>query len=213
MRVATGGLEEEEGTTSESEDDGEDVLYSCPLGYLDIMLGGKKKRVKALVNSGSQINILPESVAEELGLTGLVSVRSGVRGIGGQRTKLVGIEEAIEVVVGTRVQGVAHFWIAKESKCPILLGRPFLMDFRAGMEFGKSVGERLTLRDERGIWTRFTICQPDEGDWERELDLGEKRTTVVQAQLARLQREDQGGDVEGAPDYVEEVSGEDKSFL
>jgi hypothetical protein len=126
---------------------------------------------------------------------------------------LIGIGEAIEVVVGTRVQGVAHFWIAKDSKCPILLGRPFLMDFRAGMEFGKAVGERLTLKDERGIWTRFTICQPDEGDWERELDLGEKRTTVVQAHLSQLQREAQQDDSGKVPDYIEELSGEEKSFL
>jgi hypothetical protein len=212
LRAATGGLEAD-GSSSEAESDVEDVLYSCPLGYLEIMLGGKKKRVKALVDSGSQINILPESVAAELGLTGVVSIKSGVRGIGGQRTELVGIGEAVEVVVGTRVQGFAHFWIAKESKCPILLGRPFLMDFRAGMEFGKAIGERLTLRDERGIWTRFTICQPDEGDWERELDLGEKRTTMVEMNLAYLHQEAQGGDTGTIPSYVEEVSGDEKSFL
>jgi hypothetical protein len=87
------------------------------------------------------------------------------------------------------------------------------MDFRAGMEFGKAIGERLTLRDERGIWTRFTICQPDEGDWERELDLGEKRTTMVEMNLAYLHQEAQGGDTGTIPSYVEEVSGDEKSFL
>jgi hypothetical protein len=213
MRAAAGGLEEEE-SEEDSESDDEDVLYSCPLGYLDIKLGEKGKRVKALVDSGSQINILPETVALELGLVSMIPVKSGVRGIGGQRTELVGIGEAVEVGVGTKVQGLAHFWIAKEDKCPILLGRPFLMDFRAGLEFGKAIGERLTLRDERGIWTRYTICQPEDGAWERELDFGEKRTTAVWKDGEGSSR---GMSVEEdsyeAPNYVEEASGIEKHFL
>ena len=138
----------------------------------------------------------------------MIPVKSGVRGIGGQRTELVGIGEAVEVGVGTKVQGTAHFWIAKEDKCPILLGRPFLMDFRAGLEFGKAIGERLTLRDERGIWTRYTICQPEDGAWERELDFGEKRTTVVWKDRDRSSKgEGVEEDSYEAPNYVEEASG------
>ena len=78
------------------------------------------------------------------------------------------------------------------------------MDFNASMLFGQGIGEQLTLRDRRGIYTRFTICAADNGRWERELKFQRTCHMVLAAG-----GQDEKGSTDGAPVF-KEVEGMDE---
>ena len=94
LKVSSGTLIEDSGGTDPSSDTN---LYSCPLGFLPCCLGDSTKTVSLLVDLGSQLNLILDSMACKLKLSPRVSFNSAVYGIGNQSCELVGIAEDIPV--------------------------------------------------------------------------------------------------------------------
>ncbi|OAV86343.1 hypothetical protein PTTG_29956 [Puccinia triticina 1-1 BBBD Race 1] len=78
-------------------------LYSCPLGYLACLIGGGENAASPLIDSGSQLNIISDTMANRFNLTPRVNFSSAVYGINNQACELIGVAEDVPVRVGERI--------------------------------------------------------------------------------------------------------------
>ncbi|EHS64016.1 uncharacterized protein PGTG_22014 [Puccinia graminis f. sp. tritici CRL 75-36-700-3] len=79
------------GIDQEAEDDDspneEPSHYACPLGYIDVSINGKP--FQALLDNGSQVNLLPRDLAARMGL--IITQRAmNLKGIGGHKNEILG---------------------------------------------------------------------------------------------------------------------------
>ncbi|OAV87915.1 hypothetical protein PTTG_09773 [Puccinia triticina 1-1 BBBD Race 1] len=153
-------------------------LYSCPLGYLNCSVGEGEAISSPLVDSGSQLNLISDSLALKLNLTPRVNFSSAVYGINNQACELIGIAEDVPIRIGRSIVGTCHFWITRADG-PFILGRPFLMDFRAALMFSPTSGERIILPDSNGRNIEVTLCPVDKGRWEREFPAHGRKGVLV----------------------------------
>lgn len=131
----TGEMEEEEDQTEENPSH-----YACPLGYISISINGKQ--IQALLDNGSQVNLLPRELAFKMGL--MIKERPmNLRGIGGHKSEIVGIAEYVPVKVGHITKEV-HFWVSSATVQPIL-GKPWLIDVSATIKFTDTGTESLSI--------------------------------------------------------------------
>ena len=93
------------------------------------------------------VNIMPEGLAHQLGLV-LTSKSMKLKGIGGHLTDIPGIAEDVEVTIG-KVTRTVHFWIAK-GPVQLIIGKPFLMDVSANIQYNGARGESLSITDSIG---------------------------------------------------------------
>ncbi|KNF05808.1 hypothetical protein PSTG_01205 [Puccinia striiformis f. sp. tritici PST-78] len=70
-------------------------LYSCPLGYLSCFIGDEGNAAQPLIDSGSQLNIISDSVANAFNISPRVNFSSAVYGINNQACELVGVAEDV----------------------------------------------------------------------------------------------------------------------
>ncbi|OAV85441.1 hypothetical protein PTTG_10725, partial [Puccinia triticina 1-1 BBBD Race 1] len=170
VEVGSEDLKVNSGTLAEGIDpDGEfdPILYSCPLGYLNCGVGEGDAILSPLVDSGSQLNLISDTMAAKLNLTPRVNFSSAVYGINNQACELIGVAEEVPIRIGRSIVGSCHFWITRADG-PFILGRPFLMDFKATLTFSLTAGEKLILPDPSGRNIEVTLCPVDKGRWERE---------------------------------------------
>ncbi|MBW0535317.1 hypothetical protein O181_075032 [Austropuccinia psidii MF-1] len=80
------------------------IHYACPLGFMEIFIGKEEYPIKALVDTGAELNIIPEEIAIKASLT----TRNLNMNLRGEETQI-------------------HFFIAKGS-VHTLLERPFFAD-------------------------------------------------------------------------------------
>ncbi|OAV86695.1 hypothetical protein PTTG_29771, partial [Puccinia triticina 1-1 BBBD Race 1] len=146
LKVHSGTLAEGQ-EFSEAEQD--PSLYSCPLGYLTCLVGTGEHTASPLIDSGSQLNIISDSMANRFNLTPRVNFSSAVYGINNQACELIGVAEDVPIRVGKSIVGTCHFWITRQES-PFILGRPFLIDFKATLLFSPTAGERIILPDSEG---------------------------------------------------------------
>ncbi|OAV86302.1 hypothetical protein PTTG_05009 [Puccinia triticina 1-1 BBBD Race 1] len=142
-------------------------LYSCPLGYLACLVGSEESSASPLIDSGSQLNIISDSMANKFNLTPRVNFSSAVYGINNQACELIGVAEDVPIRVGRSIVGTCHFWITRADG-PFILGRPFLIDFEATLLFSPTAGERIILPDSEGRNIEVSLCPVEKGRWERE---------------------------------------------
>ncbi|KAA1132328.1 hypothetical protein PGTUg99_008662 [Puccinia graminis f. sp. tritici] len=142
-------------------------LYSCPLGYLPCLIGDEESSASPLVDSGSQLNLISDALANKFNISPRVNFSSAVYGIGNQACELVGVAEDVPIRVGQNIVGTCHFWITRLDG-PLILGRPFLIDFDATLLFSAQVGERILLPDASGRKIEVSLCPVDSSQWQRE---------------------------------------------
>ncbi|EFP92889.2 uncharacterized protein PGTG_18807 [Puccinia graminis f. sp. tritici CRL 75-36-700-3] len=65
--------------------------YSCPLGYIKHSINGANS--KALLDTGLMVNLMPEHMAQNLGLV-IAKKPMNLKGIGGHQTGIIGITES-----------------------------------------------------------------------------------------------------------------------
>jgi hypothetical protein len=100
-----------------------DNFAMVPSPWIRVRLGGKLKWERALIDEGSECNIMPLSVIAQLGLPFRGGVHLGMRSVGG-RTEFHGICDRIEV----NVYGIVcemDFLVCPTAGCPLILGRPW----------------------------------------------------------------------------------------
>lgn len=150
----------------ESEDEEEQdsaTHYSCPLGYVRLTINGQNH--EALLDTGSMVNIMPEELAHQLGLV-ITQRPMNLKGIGGHHTKITGIAEGVEVLIG-KVTKPVHFWVA-QGGVKFIIGKPFLLDFAATIQYNGPKEESLSIRD-KGKTYLVPIILPNHHKWETSL--------------------------------------------
>ncbi|MBW0555869.1 hypothetical protein O181_095584 [Austropuccinia psidii MF-1] len=74
--------------------------YSCPLRFMQVWVGEEGHEIMALVDTGSELNIIPADLAIKAGLT-TRCLNMYSRGIGGHCTLIVGLAEFTPITLAT----------------------------------------------------------------------------------------------------------------
>ncbi|KAA1065169.1 hypothetical protein PGTUg99_016022 [Puccinia graminis f. sp. tritici] len=138
------------------------LTYACPLGFIEVWIAGQK--VRALVDTGAEMNIMPETLAIQLKLPAR-EISMNIMGIGGHSTPIVGLAEGVHLCIDEEEQKGANFFIA-QGKVYTVLGRPFLADHKVRLELSKSRGEILSYELWDGGRLCIPICSPKIPGWE-----------------------------------------------
>ncbi|KAI7960512.1 hypothetical protein MJO29_005580 [Puccinia striiformis f. sp. tritici] len=161
-------------------------LYSCPLGYLPCLVGEEENEAAPLIDSGSQLNIILDALANKLNITPRVNFSSAVYGINNQACELIGVAEDVPIKVGKNISGTCHFWITQLDS-PLILGRPFLIDFDATLLYSAQGGERIVLPDLMGRNIEVCLCTQDSGWWERQFPAQGRKAVLTH--MGRIREE------------------------
>ncbi|EHS63341.1 uncharacterized protein PGTG_22790 [Puccinia graminis f. sp. tritici CRL 75-36-700-3] len=164
-------------TTVEEEDTSDPCYYSCALGYVTAEVGGAK--VDFMVDSGSMVNVIPRTVAEDLDLE-LVQVDIPMKGVGGARCDLNGVAENCYIGIG-RFAGPAHLFVSPKAQ-DCILGRPFLFDYGCTLEYHET-GETLSFQGTKGRRVSVPLARIGQGrGWDNRKDLSTNTIKPVQKQ-------------------------------
>ncbi|MBW0535582.1 hypothetical protein O181_075297 [Austropuccinia psidii MF-1] len=112
--------------------------YACPLGFMEVFVGGEEYPTMALVDTGSEVNIIPEQIPIKASLKSR-KLNMNLRGIGGHTTSLVGLSEFTTITMITGEEKEIHLFITKGAVHTIL-GGPFLVDNNVKLEFPHKQG-------------------------------------------------------------------------
>ncbi|MBW0507099.1 hypothetical protein O181_046814 [Austropuccinia psidii MF-1] len=63
---------------------------ACPLGFMEIFIENQEHPIKALVDTGEELKIIPEEIDFKASLTKR-SINMNLRGIGGHTTSIVAL--------------------------------------------------------------------------------------------------------------------------
>jgi hypothetical protein len=138
------------------------LTYACPLGFVDVTIN--RRKVKALVDSGSELNIMPEDQAIKLQLP-TKEVHMRITGIGVHTSPVVGLAEEVPLHIDTQNNKNANFFIAR-GKVHTVLGRPFLADHKVHVELSQDHGEILSYEVWDGARLCIPICAPRIPGWQ-----------------------------------------------
>ncbi|MBW0563615.1 hypothetical protein O181_103330 [Austropuccinia psidii MF-1] len=140
------------------------IHYACPLGFMEIFIGKEEYPIRALVDTGAELNIIPEEIAIKASLT-TRNLNMNLRGIGGHTTSLVALSEFTPIILASGEETQIHFFIAKGSVHTVL-GRPFLADNNIRLEFSHKQGEILSYQEPDGRRLCMPICKPQALGWQ-----------------------------------------------
>ena len=145
--------------------------YACPLGYVAVTINGKQ--IQALLDNGSQVNLLPRDLAGKMGLI-ITQKPMKLRGIGGHKSDILGIAENVPVKVGNITKEV-HFWVSSAAVQPIL-GKPWLIDVSASIQFKDSGVESLSIK-KNGQTYLVPILNPSNQKYETTFPINSATTS------------------------------------
>ncbi|MBW0561628.1 hypothetical protein O181_101343 [Austropuccinia psidii MF-1] len=137
--------------------------YACPLGFMQVYLGEEGHEIMALVDTGSELNIIPEDSAIKAGLT-TRCLNMNLRGIGGHCTSIVGLAEFTPITLVTGEERNIHLFVARGAVHTVL-GRPFLADNNIRLDFSQQKGEIFSYIEPDGRRLCLPICLPQKVGW------------------------------------------------
>ncbi|MBW0566478.1 hypothetical protein O181_106193 [Austropuccinia psidii MF-1] len=130
--------------------------YSCPLGFVQVHVGEEGYGMMDLVDTGSELNIIPEDIAVKAGITKRF-LNMNLRAIGGHCTSIVGLAEFTQIAMGTGEERNIHLFVARGAMNK-LLGRSLLSDNNIRLEFSKQKGEIFSYIEPDGRRLSLPIC-------------------------------------------------------
>ncbi|MBW0524679.1 hypothetical protein O181_064394 [Austropuccinia psidii MF-1] len=107
--------------------------YACPTGFMQVYLGEEGHEIMELVDTGSELNIIPEDSEIKAGIT-TRCLNINLRGISGYCTSIVGLAEFTPITLATGEERNLHLFVAR-GEVKTVLGRPFLADNIIRSEF------------------------------------------------------------------------------
>ncbi|MBW0500443.1 hypothetical protein O181_040158 [Austropuccinia psidii MF-1] len=165
--------------------------YACPLGFMEIFIGKEEYPIKALVDTGAELNIIPGEIAIKASLT-TRNLNMNLRGIGGHTTSLVELSNFTAIILASGEETQIHFFIAKGSVHTVL-GRPFLAENNIRLEFSHKQGEILSYQEPDGRKLCMPICKPQALGWHtgphRGMDLCNMKKLVRNTPGKKFQKE------------------------
>ncbi|MBW0534365.1 hypothetical protein O181_074080 [Austropuccinia psidii MF-1] len=150
--------------------------YACPLGFMQVYLGEEGHEIMALVDTGSELNIIPEDSAIKAGLTTRF-LNMNLRGIGGHCTSIVGLAEFTPITLVTGEERNIHLFVARGAVHTVL-GRPFLADNNIRLDFSQQKGEIFSYIEPDGRRLCLPICSPQKVGWREEPPAGMETCAV-----------------------------------
>ncbi|MBW0509224.1 hypothetical protein O181_048939 [Austropuccinia psidii MF-1] len=150
--------------------------YACPLGFMQVYLGEEGHEIMALVDTGSELNIIPEDSAIKEGLT-IRCLNMHLRGIGGHCTSTVGLAEFTPITLVTGEERNMHLFVAREAVHTVL-GRPFLADNNVRLDFSQQKGEIFSYIEPDGRGLFLPICSPQKVGWRESPPAGMETVAV-----------------------------------
>ncbi|MBW0538000.1 hypothetical protein O181_077715 [Austropuccinia psidii MF-1] len=100
--------------------------FSFPLGMMEILIGQNEYTAKDLVDTGAELNIIPENESIIAGLA-MRNLDMKLRGIGGHSTEIVGLVENKPIILPSGDERRICFFVAR-GEVNTVYGRPFLAD-------------------------------------------------------------------------------------
>ncbi|MBW0490481.1 hypothetical protein O181_030196 [Austropuccinia psidii MF-1] len=107
--------------------------YAFPLGFMELFIVREEYPIMAFVDTGSEINIIPEEIAIKASLTSR-KLNMNLRGVGGHTKSFVGLSEFTKITIKTGEEKEINLFISKGA-IHTILGRPFLADNNFKLEF------------------------------------------------------------------------------
>ncbi|MBW0484734.1 hypothetical protein O181_024449 [Austropuccinia psidii MF-1] len=74
------------------------IHYACPLGFMEIFIWKEEYPIKALVDTGAELNIIPEETSIKASLTER-NLNIKLKGIGDHTTSLVALSEFTPIIL------------------------------------------------------------------------------------------------------------------
>ncbi|MBW0562415.1 hypothetical protein O181_102130 [Austropuccinia psidii MF-1] len=128
------------------------IHYAFPLGFMEIFIGNKEYPIGELVDTGEEINIIPEEIEIKSSLT-TRKINMNLRGIRGHTNSLVELSEFTPIILAAGEETQIYFFIEKGSFHKVL-ERPFLEDNNIRLKFLPKKREILRYQepDERRLY-------------------------------------------------------------
>ncbi|MBW0548790.1 hypothetical protein O181_088505 [Austropuccinia psidii MF-1] len=139
---------------------------ACPLGSMKVYLGEEGHEIMALVDTGSELNIIPEDSEIKAGLT-TRCLNMNLRGIGGHCTSILGLAEFTPITLVTGEERNIHLFVARGAVHTIL-GTAFFADNNIRLDFSQQKGEIFSYIESDGRRLCVPICSPQKVGWREE---------------------------------------------
>ncbi|MBW0543004.1 hypothetical protein O181_082719 [Austropuccinia psidii MF-1] len=143
---------------------------------MQVYLGEEGHEIMALIDTGSELNIIPEDSAIKEGLTTRF-LNMNLRVTGGHCTSIVGLAEFTTITLVTGEERNIHLFVAR-GEVHTVLGRPFLADNNIRLDFSQQKGEIFSYIEPDGRRLCLPICAPQSVGWREEPPAG-METCVV----------------------------------
>ncbi|MBW0497936.1 hypothetical protein O181_037651 [Austropuccinia psidii MF-1] len=121
---------------------------------MEIFIGKEEYPIRALVDTGEELNIIPGETEIKSSLT-TRKLNIKRRGIGGRTASLVALSEFTPIILASGEENQTHFFIAKVSFHTVI-ERPFLAVNNIRLEFSHKQGEILRHQEPDGR----RLCMP-----------------------------------------------------
>ncbi|MBW0525220.1 hypothetical protein O181_064935 [Austropuccinia psidii MF-1] len=131
---------------------------------MQAFVGKEEYPVMALVDTGSELNIVTEDAAIKASLPNR-KLNMILRGSGGNTKSLIALAEITQVLFPSGEEKEIHFFIAKGA-VNTDLKRPFLADNNIGLDFSQKQGEVLSYQEADGRRLCMPICKPHTLGWQ-----------------------------------------------
>ncbi|MBW0510712.1 hypothetical protein O181_050427 [Austropuccinia psidii MF-1] len=89
------------------------IHYACPLGFMEICIEKEEYPIRALVNTGEELKIIPEEIAIKASLV-TRNLNMNLRGIGGHTTSLGALSESTPIILASGEETKIHFLLQKD---------------------------------------------------------------------------------------------------
>ncbi|MBW0466912.1 hypothetical protein O181_006627 [Austropuccinia psidii MF-1] len=86
---------------------------------MEIFIGKEEYPIKALVDTGAELNIIPEEIAIKASLTPR-NLNMNLRGIGGHTTSLVVLSKFAPIILASGEETQIHYFVSKGSLHTVL---------------------------------------------------------------------------------------------
>ncbi|MBW0584720.1 hypothetical protein O181_124435 [Austropuccinia psidii MF-1] len=136
---------------------------------MQVHVGEEGYEIMAFVDTGSELDIIPEDIEVKAGLT-TRCLNMNLRGIVGYFTSLVGSAESNQMTMVTGEER-NNFFLSRGAMHKVL-GIPFLEDNNSRLDFSQQKGEIFSYIEPDGRRLCLTMCSPQNVGWRKDSPKG-----------------------------------------